>query len=126
MAGMLGRSGVAYSATKSGLRGVSQSAVLELLQWNIRVNSIHPAQVSATLINANSTPGYRYAAERVIPLKRASRPDEIVSAVLFLASEEASDVKGTELIVDGGTLGFGLSRIRAMLEDDYSNSHAEK
>lgn len=118
-AGMIGHPGVAYAASKWGLRGVTKAAALDLLDWGIRVNSIHPAQVTDTGMAASATPGYRYANERVMPLKRASRPDEVAHAVLFLASDEASYINAAEIVVDGGALSIGLPRVRTLLEEDY-------
>jgi 3alpha(or 20beta)-hydroxysteroid dehydrogenase len=119
-AGLLGHPGVAYAASKWGLRGVTKSAALELLEWGIRVNSIHPAQVTDTGMAASATPGYRYANERAMPLKRASRPDEVAQAVLFLASDEASYINAAEIVVDGGAVAIGLPRVRTLLEEDFT------
>lgn len=118
-AGLLGHPGVAYAASKWGLRGVTKSAAMELLDWNVRVNSVHPAQVSETGMSANATPGYRYANERAMPLKRASRPDEVAQAVLFLASDESSYINASEIVVDGGAVAIGLPRVRTLLEEDF-------
>ena len=118
-AGLLGHPGVAYAASKWGLRGVTKSAAMELLDWNIRVNSVHPAQVADTGMAAGATPGYRYANERVMPLKRASRPDEVAQAVLFLASDESSYINAAEIVVDGGAVSIGLPRVRTLLEQDH-------
>jgi 3alpha(or 20beta)-hydroxysteroid dehydrogenase len=119
-AGLIGHPGVAYAASKWGLRGVTKSAAMELLDWNIRVNSVHPAQVSDTGMAASATPGYRYANDRVMPLKRSSRPDEVAQAVLFLASDEASYINAAEIVVDGGALSIGLPRVRTLLEEDFA------
>ena len=119
-AGLVGHPGAAYAASKWGLRGVTKSAAMELLDWNIRVNSVHPAQVSDTGMASGATPGYRYANERVMPLKRASRPDEVAQAVLFLASEDASYINAAEIVVDGGAVSIGLPRVRTLLEEDYN------
>jgi 3alpha(or 20beta)-hydroxysteroid dehydrogenase len=124
-AALLGHPGVAYAASKWGLRGVTKSAALELVDWNIRVNSVHPAQVTDTGMAAGATPGYRYANERVMPLKRPSRPDEVAQAVLFLASDEASYVNATEVVVDGGAVAIGLPRVRTLLEEDYKRQASE-
>jgi len=121
-AGLLGHPGAAYAASKWGLRGVTKSAAMELLDWNIRVNSVHPAQVTDTGMASGATPGYRYANERVMPLKRPSRPDEVAQAVLFLASDEASYINATEIVVDGGAVSIGLPRVRTLLEDDYNQA----
>ena len=124
--GLLGHPGVAYAASKWGLRGVTKSAAMELLDWGIRVNSVHPAQVGGTLMTASATPGYRHANERVMPFKRPSRPDEVAQAVLFLASDEASYINATEIVVDGGAVSIGLPRVRTLLEDDYNKTQAAR
>jgi 3alpha(or 20beta)-hydroxysteroid dehydrogenase len=118
-AGLLGHPGVAYAASKWGLRGVTKSAALELLDWSIRVNSVHPAQVTDTGMAASATAGYRYANERVMPLKRASRPDEVAQAVLFLASDESAYINAAEIVVDGGAVSIGMPRVRTLLEEDF-------
>lgn len=123
-AGLLGHPGVAYAASKWGLRGVTKSAAMELLDWNIRVNSVHPAQVSDTGMAASATPGYRYANERVMPLKRSSHPDEVAQAVLFLASDDASYINAAEIVVDGGAVSIGLPRVRTLLEEDFNKTAA--
>ena len=123
-AGLIGHPGVAYAGSKWGLRGVTKAAALELLDWGIRVNSVHPAQVIDTAMATSATPGYRYANERVMPLKRASRPDEVAQAVLFLASDEASYINAAEIVVDGGALSIGLPRIRTLLEEDFAAGRA--
>jgi 3alpha(or 20beta)-hydroxysteroid dehydrogenase len=106
------------------LRGVTKSAALECLEWNIRVNSVHPAQVIDTGMASSATPGYRYANERVMPMKRASRPDEVAQAVLFLASDEASYINAAEIVVDGGALSVALPRVRTLLEEDFNRVRA--
>ena len=121
-AGLIGHPGVAYAASKWGLRGVTKSAAMECLDWNIRVNSIHPAQVIDTGMASGATPGYRYANDRVMPLKRSSRPDEVAQAVLFLASDEASYINAAEIVVDGGAVSIGLPRVRTLLEEDFNRA----
>jgi 3alpha(or 20beta)-hydroxysteroid dehydrogenase len=121
-AGLIGHPGVAYAASKWGLRGVTKSAAMECLDWNIRVNSVHPAQVVDTGMSSSATPGYRFANQRVMPLKRSSRPDEVAQAVMFLASDEASYINAAEIVVDGGAVSIGLPRVRQLLEDDFKRS----
>jgi 3alpha(or 20beta)-hydroxysteroid dehydrogenase len=123
-AALVGHPGVAYSASKWGLRGVTKSAAMELIDWGIRVNSVHPAQVSDTGMSSNATPGYRYANERAMPMKRSARPDEVAQAVLFLASDQASYINATELVVDGGAVAIGLPRVRTLLEEDFNRDRA--
>lgn len=125
-AGLVGHPGVAYAASKWGLRGMTKSTAMEMLEWNVRVNSVHPAQVTDTGMSANATPGYRYANERAMPMKRASRPDEVAQAVLFLASDESSYINASEIVVDGGAVSIGLPRVRTLLEEDYNRSQPGK
>ena len=109
-----------------GIAGITKSAAMECLEWNIRVNSIHPAQVIDTGMAASSTPGWRHANERVMPLKRSSRPDEVAHAVLFLASDEASYINAAEIVVDGGAVSIGLPRVRTLLEEEFNRSQAHR
>ncbi|HWL28508.1 MAG TPA: SDR family NAD(P)-dependent oxidoreductase [Burkholderiaceae bacterium] len=121
-AGLIGHPGVAYSASKWGLRGLTKSAALELLDWGIRVNSVHPAQVADTLMTSASTPGWRHANERIMPAGRAVTAEEVAQAVLFLASEASSYINATEIAVDGGTVAIGLPRVRSALAEDFNAS----
>jgi len=114
-AGLLGYAGAAYVASKWGLRGLTKTAAMEFNDWNIRVNSVHPAQVVDTAIASNAAPIYRNVTARVIPMGRGARSEEIARAVLFLASDEASYITGTELAIDGGYSSYGLPRLREFL-----------
>lgn len=116
---MTGQWGVAYVASKSGLRGITKTAALEFVDWGIRANSVHPAQVDETVMTASSPPGYREATRRVLPLGRAAMPDEIAQAALFLASDESSYITGSEIIVDGGYSSFAVVRMRKLLQNEF-------
>ncbi len=122
--GVIGHPGVAYSTSKWGLRAVARSAALDFLDWGIRVNTVHPSQVSGTQITAGAGAAYRYASDSVMPAKRAVRPEEVANAVLFLASDEASYINASDLVVDGGATTIGLPRVRQMLQDDFNASSA--
>jgi len=97
-----------YSATKGALNKIATIAANELAERKIRVNIISPGPVQ--------TPGLEYAipAEAkphlaaATALQRLGDPDEIAKTVLFLASDDASFITGTELIADGGYLTYGL------------------
>lgn len=119
-AGLVGHSGVAYVASKWALRGITKTAALEFLDWGIRVNSVHPSQVSDTRITDGAPPGHPEANARVIPYGRLARPDEVAHAVLFLASDEASYITGSEIVVDCGYTSFALSRLRKSLQTEYA------
>ena len=114
-AGLLGYAGAAYVASKWALRGLTKTAAMEFTDWGIRVNSVHPAQVTDTAIAGNASAAYREVTARVIPLGRGARPEEVARVVLFLASDESSYVTGTEIAVDGGYSSFALPRLREHL-----------
>lgn len=92
-----------YSAAKAGVRLMSQAVAKELATSNIRVNSIAPGWV-ATDLNAfaQNDENLRRSIEDSVPMKRFARPDEIVGAAIFLASDASSYVTGATLVVDGG------------------------
>ncbi|GEP51945.1 oxidoreductase [Flavobacterium noncentrifugens] len=100
--------GSVYSATKGALNKIAQIAANELAVRKIRVNIVSPGPVS--------TPGLDKAVpEEVKPhlaaataLQRLGDPDEIAKAVLFLASDDASFINGTELLADGGYINYAL------------------
>ena len=87
----------AYVASKWALRGLTQTAALELARDGIRVNSVHPGYVR-TPMNDNIPEDNT----RDFPVPRFAEPEEISAVVLFLASDEASFVTGAEYQVDGG------------------------
>ncbi|MGW0247955.1 glucose 1-dehydrogenase [Nocardia goodfellowii] len=95
--GMRGSPGLhGYTATKFAVRGLTKSTALELAQYNIRVNSVHPG-----LITTPMTEGIP-ADFLQIPLKRAADPAEVSNLVTYLASDESSYSTGAEFVIDGG------------------------
>lgn len=124
--GLIGHPGVAYSASKWGLCGITKSAALDLLDWGVRVNSVHPAQISDTLMTSASSPGWRHANERAMPAGRPARPEEVAQAVLFLASEASSYINATELAVDGCAVSIGMAHVRSALEGDFNRLLVER
>jgi len=93
----------AYAASKWGVRGLSKVAAMELGPHGIRVNSIHPGGINTTMGNPGGLSGHElnkpYQGQ---PIQRIGEPDEIARTCLFLASDEASYICGTEIVVDGG------------------------
>jgi cyclopentanol dehydrogenase len=94
----------AYIASKGAVRMLTKSCAVDLADFGIRVNSIHPG-----VIDTPMTKGLLYTDEATRAavlgptlLKRPSRPEEVSNAVLFLASDESSFVHGAEIVVDGG------------------------
>jgi len=123
-AALVAHAGIAYVASKWGLRGITKTAAMEFIDWRIRANSVHPHQVTNTRMAENSAPGYREANERVMPFGRPAIPEEIAQAVLFLASDESSYLTGSEIVVDGGYTSFALSRLRKQLQTEYADRGA--
>lgn len=96
-----------YAASKAGLRSLSRSLAAELVDREIRVNIVSPGPTDTPAYarsRRHETIPASIAQEEVekIPMKRMGRPEEVAEAVLFLASDDASFITGTELIVDGG------------------------
>lgn len=100
LAAMMGHPTTAYAAAKWGLRGLSKSAALELVDWGIRVNTIHPGIIRTPIIDVNG-PLYKTFVKHT-PLGRGGRPEEIAATALFLASDDSSFITGIDIPVDGG------------------------
>jgi 3-oxoacyl-[acyl-carrier protein] reductase len=100
--GLMGNAGQAnYAASKAGLIGLTKSLARELASRGITVNAIAPGYISTDMTNALSEEIQKSIQDK-IPLKRVGTPDEIASAVAFLASAEAAYITGQTLCVDGG------------------------
>src|SRR5438552_7995666 len=85
IAGLTAHDDAAYTASKWGLRGLTKTAVLQFSQWNIRVNSIHPAQIADTGFSRTGSEAFAHAARVAIPLHRQGTPKECADLVLLLA-----------------------------------------
>jgi 3-oxoacyl-[acyl-carrier protein] reductase len=90
-----------YSASKAGLIGFTKSLARELASRNITVNAVAPRFI-ATDMTAGLTDEIKKTLETQIPLGKTGQPENIASAVAFLASAEASYITGQVLTVDGG------------------------
>ena len=95
-----------YSATKGALNRIAKIAANELAGRKIRVNIVSPGPIlTPGLENAVPAEAKEYLAS-VTALQRIGEPDEIAKTVLFLASDAASFISGTEIVVDGGYLNY--------------------
>ncbi len=92
---------VSYEATKAALLGLSRSAAMSHARDKIRVNTILPGLINSSMVRRLSGDREALVAPR-IPMRRQGTPWEVASAIVFLLSDEASYITGTELIVDGG------------------------
>jgi 3(or 17)beta-hydroxysteroid dehydrogenase len=107
ISGFTGQHGVhmAYNASKGAVRIMTKTAAVQWAADGIRVNSVHPGFMPAMRTSVGSAnPEWRAKVLRAVPMKREGRVEEVAHAVLFLASDEASYITGTELVVDGGFL----------------------
>lgn len=102
--GMKGANGLAaYASSKWGVRGLTKVAAMELGHLGIRVNSVHPGGVDTVMTNYEGVAREKVSERfRNIPLQRVGAPEEIARATLFLASDDASYIAGSEIVVDGG------------------------
>ena len=107
--GMIGMDGIiSYVASKWAVRGMTKTAARELARHGIRVNSIHPGFVPTQLAVEDESllepiQGLiRAHAERLAPMGRAGKPEEIARLALFVASDESSYSTGSEFVADGG------------------------
>ena len=96
-----------YAATKAAIRSFARTWTTDLKQRKIRVNVVSPGPIQtegleALLGSSETGQARREAIAAGVPLGRMGRPEEIASAVVFLASDESSFVTGAELFVDGG------------------------
>jgi NAD(P)-dependent dehydrogenase (short-subunit alcohol dehydrogenase family) len=94
-----------YNASKGAVRIMTKSAAVQFARDGIRVNSVHPGFMPPMRTSKMSAdPTWREKALRGVPMRREGRVEEVAHAILFLASDEASYITGTELVVDGGLL----------------------
>ena len=107
ISGFVGQDGVhmAYNASKGAVRIMTKTAAVQFAPDGIRVNSVHPGFMPPMRTSKTSAdPEWRAKMLSAVPMKREGRVEEVAHAVLFLASDEASYITGTELVVDGGYL----------------------
>jgi NAD(P)-dependent dehydrogenase (short-subunit alcohol dehydrogenase family) len=92
---------IAYHASKGGVRIMTKSCALEYAGRGVRINSVNPGAIDTSFGGPSSLEA---DARQVglVPLGRKAHPREIAHASLFLASDDASYITATEIIVDGG------------------------
>ena len=102
--GLIGsHANAAYHASKGAVRIFSKAAAIQYAPDKIRVNSIHPGFVDTPMTEtAHRNPDVARRRLEATPLGRFGTPSDIAAGCLYLASDEASWVTGTELVIDGG------------------------
>jgi NAD(P)-dependent dehydrogenase (short-subunit alcohol dehydrogenase family) len=96
-----------YAATKAAVRSLARSWAMELKDRGIRVNTLSPGAIDTPIIDSQfktkeEADGARAFFAGFTPLGRIGRPEEMASAVLFLASDDSSYSTGIDLVADGG------------------------
>jgi NAD(P)-dependent dehydrogenase (short-subunit alcohol dehydrogenase family) len=108
---VLGNPGyAAYAASKAGVRAMARVMASELSPRGIRVNVVAPGAAKTPIWNGAAPTPEAFAMldkriSRTIPLGRLGEAEEVAKTVLFLASDEASNIQGAEIFVDGGATG---------------------
>ncbi len=99
--------GAAYHASKGAARTFSKAAAVQYAKDNIRVNSVHPGFTDTPMtLDIHSQKEIRDARLEMTPLGRLGLPLDIAYGILYLASDEAAWVTGTELVIDGGEIAW--------------------
>ena len=93
-----------YAASKAGINGFIRSAALEFSGYGITVNGVEPGNILTEAIELHRGAAYIKNREDSIPLGRLGSPRDVANAFLFLASDDASYITGTTIVVDGGQL----------------------
>ena len=99
----IGRS-AAYTASKGAVRLFTKATAIQHAKDNIRCNSVHPGPINTPFLQEllNNPERLQERLSRV-PMGRLGEPEDVAYGVLFLASDEASYMTGSELVIDGGT-----------------------
>ena len=92
---------VAYNAAKGAVALMTKNAAITYAKDGIRVNSVHPGFIN-TPLTENQDKALNKIVINATPMGRGGEPDEIASGVVFLASDQASYITGSELVIDGG------------------------
>ncbi|WP_089939891.1 SDR family NAD(P)-dependent oxidoreductase [Candidatus Entotheonella palauensis] len=104
ISGMIAIGAPAYNASKGAVRVFTKVTAVEHAKDNIRCNSIHPGPIDTPMIREGHADPEAAEQQRLslVPLGRLGTVEDIAYGVLYLASDEAAFVTGSELVIDGG------------------------
>lgn len=89
-----------YNASKAGVMHMTRSLALEWAEYGIRVNSISPGYI-ATPMSVDTPQDLKDAWTTLMPMHRMGKPEELIPAILYLASDASGYTTGSDIIVDG-------------------------
>jgi NAD(P)-dependent dehydrogenase (short-subunit alcohol dehydrogenase family) len=106
--GLVGEGELAhYNASKFGVVGLTLTMAIDLAPYHIRVNSVCPGLIKTRLTQPfRDNPDWASHYLKGIPLNRFGEPEEVASAVAYLASTDSTFITGHQLVVDGGQITF--------------------
>jgi meso-butanediol dehydrogenase/(S,S)-butanediol dehydrogenase/diacetyl reductase len=104
ISGLFGDYGLgAYCATKGAVVNYTRSLAIDHSKENIRINAVCPGPVETSLTQGvYALPGVMDQFQQTVPMGRVGRPEEVAATVAFLASDDASYITGTTIVIDGG------------------------
>lgn len=125
---------IAHNVTKAGVIRMSQHLAIEYSPWNIRVNSVSPGVILTPATGFWVDAIGEEAFTDLLLVKRLGQPEDIAKAALFLVSDDASYITGTNLVVDGGWVASGglgrpnpeLSKKFAAIIERYRTANTAK
>jgi len=93
----------AYGASKAAMIRLSKSFAIQFANNNIRSNIILPGPIDTSMQKRwKKNPSAKKNLEKIIPLKKVGKPEDIANTCMFLLSNQANYITGTEIVVDGG------------------------
>ncbi len=109
-----------HNVAKGAVLRLSHNLAVELSPWNIRVNAVSPGFIDTPATRSLLQAGIKGPVEESLLIPRIGRPEDIAMAAVYLCSDEASYVTGTNLVVDGGWVaGGGLGRPDPKIEQIF-------
>ncbi|MEZ0453170.1 SDR family oxidoreductase [Sphingobacterium thalpophilum] len=95
-----------YQASKAALNTIAKTAALELAERKIRVNTVSPGPTRTQVLNKRYDPalvdGIWESLAGTVPLKKIGKPEDVAAMVVYLASESATFITGSDFVLDGG------------------------